>query len=146
MIIENEWVSVICTIIELSSWLVLEQYWKGGLNTEPLFEYQTRKTSYSDVSIIQMLIIQIPLYNGFCDLPNLQEIQNFKFHFRLLNSPHFVLRKSSVSCLRQFSQKEAKDVFGFASKENAYLTQGVIHLNRQFGEFQQKKLGHFQFF
>lgn len=55
--------------------------------------------------------------------------------FRLLNSPHFVLRKSSVSCLRQFAQKEAKAVFMFAAAENAYVAQGVINLNRQFGEF-----------
>ncbi len=53
---------------------------------------------------------------------------------RLLNSPHFVLRKSSVACLRQFAQKEAKEVFWLAATENAYVTQGVIHLNRQFGE------------
>jgi len=39
-----------------------------------------------------------------------------------------------VACLRQFAQKEAKEVFWLAATENAYVTQGVIHLNRQFGE------------
>ena len=45
-----------------------------------------------------------------------------------------MLRKSSVSCLRQFAQKEAKAVFLIAAAENSYVAQGFINLNRQFGE------------
>lgn len=52
---------------------------------------------------------------------------------RLLNSPHFVLRKSSVACLRQFAQREAAKVFWFAATESALSSTGVIHLNKQFG-------------
>ena len=39
----------------------MDQYSKGGLmNTGPPFEYQTVGVSYSDVSDIYMLAIQIP--------------------------------------------------------------------------------------
>jgi len=50
---------------------------------------------------------------------------------RLLNSSHFVLRKSCVACIRQFSQREAATVFWAATTED--IPQGVIQLQKQFG-------------
>ena len=34
---------------------------------------------------------------------------------KLLASQHFVLRRSAVSCLRQFAQREAAEICGYAS-------------------------------
>ena len=49
---------------------------------------------------------------------------NYCFFKRLLSSPHLILRKASVCCLRQLVQKEAKEVREHAQ---SLVPQGLIN-------------------